>query len=440
MIRLFRFLIRISSFLGKELTEIFRQPKLILTLVLGPFLIMFLFGMAYPDQNRTLRTIFVVTDPNSFQEEIGKFTQSFNSARIDYVIENDKEKALKKLALNQTDMVIVVPDAPFEAIQNNQQAEFLVYHNEVDPFQVGYIQSVARIYVDELNRQTLQTATEQEKANSGSLQDNLKTAIVKTQALRKTIPAADVKTTTQAADIEKDLTDLHEKLITFRSLASGVLVSPFSAKVSGLSGNLLTVTGFFVPAVIVLLLQHVSITFASLSIVRETRSGIMELFRVSPITAFETLVGKYLSYMFFEIILAGVITALAVWLLKIPILGRLQDYAVAVIILLFTSLGVGFLISLISETDTQAVQYSMLLLLASVFFSGFILDLRMMREPITVLAWSIPATYGIRMLQDIMLRGAPVPLLIFLGIAAIGIVLFLIDWMLLRKKMESQYS
>ena len=167
-------------------------------------------------------------------------------------------------------------------------------------------------------------------------------------------------------------------------MASGILVSPFSAKVSGLFDVILTVTGFFAPAVIVLLLQHVSITFASLSIVRETRSGIMELFRVAPITAFETLVGKYLSYLFFEIILAGVITALAVWLLKIPILGHLQDYALAVVVLLFTSLGVGFLISLISETDTQAVQYSMLLLLASIFFSGFFLDLRLMKEPITV--------------------------------------------------------
>ena len=268
----------------------------------------------------------------------------------------------------------------------------------------------------------------------------MKTAIIKTQALRKAIPPGDVTTATQAADLEKDLTDLHEKLTTFRSLASGVLVSPFSAKVSGLFDGLLSVTGFFAPAVIVLLLQHVSITFASLSIVRETRSGIMELFRVSPITAFETLVGKYLSYLFFEIILAGVITALAVWLLKIPILGHLQDYALAVVVLLFTSLGVGFLISLISETDTQAVQYSMLLLLASIFFSGFFLDLRLMKEPITVLAWSLPATYGIRMLQDIMLRGSSLPPLVFLGIAGIGIALFLIDWILLRKKMESQYA
>ena len=440
MIRFFKFLIRISSFMGKELTEIFRQPKLILTLVFGPFLIMFLFGLAYPDQGRILRTTFVVTDPNSIKEQIDTFTKSFSSSLVNYDIETDKVLALAKLSQNQTDMVIVIPDAPLKTIENNQQAEFLVYHNEIDPFQIGYIQSVARIYVNEINRQFLQSMVDQEQGDSKALQENLEAAIIKTQAIRKAIPPGDVTTATQVADLEKDLTDLHEKLTTFRSLASGVVVSPFSEKVSGLFNVILSVTGFFAPAVIVLLLQHVSITFASLSIVRETRSGIMELFRVSPITAFETLVGKYLSYLFFGIILAGVITALAVWLLKVPILGRLQDYVLAVVLLLFASLGVGFLISLISETDTQAVQYSMLLLLASIFFSGFFLDLRMMKEPITYIAWSLPATYGIRMLQDIMLRGTSLPPLIFLGIAGIGTVLFLIDWILLRKKMESQYA
>ena len=440
MIRFFKLLIRISSFMSKELTEIFRQPKLILTLVFGPFLIMFLFGLAYPDQGRILRTTFVVSDPNSIKEQINTFTKSFSSSLVNYDIETDKALALEKLAHNQTDMVIVIPDAPLKTIQNNQQAEFLVYHNEIDPFQIAYIQSVARIYVDEINRQFLQSMVDQEKGDSKALQDNLEAAIIKTQAIRKAIPPGDVTTATQVAGLEKDLTGLHGKLTTFRSMASGVVVSPFSEKVSGLFNGLLSVTGFFAPAVIVLLLQHVSVTFASLSIVREKRSGIMELFRVSPITAFETLVGKYLSYLFFGSVLAGVITALAVWLLKVPILGRLQDYALAVVVLLFASLGVGFLISLISDTDTQAVQYSMLLLLASIFFSGFFLDLRMMKQPITYIAWSLPATYGIRMLQDIMLRGTALPLLVFLGTAGIGIVLFLIDWILLRKKMESQYA
>ena len=432
-----KFLIRISSFLGKELTEIFRQPRLILILILGPFLIMFLFGIAYPDRSRALRTTFVTTDPGAVQEGIQIFTQSYSSIIIDQGIETDKELALARLARNQTDLVIVIPENQFETIQNNEQAMFHVYHNEVDPFQIGYVNSVARIYVDEVNRQTLQSVAEQGQDDSGSVQSDLETAITKTHALRQIIPPGETTTAAQVTELEQDLTNVHEKLTMFRSVASGVLVSPFSAEVAGLSKVEFTPTGFFAPAVIVLLLQHLSITFASLSIVRERRSGIMELFRVSPITAFETMIGKYVSYLFFEIILAGIITALAVWLLKIPILGNWQDYALAVISLLFTSLGVGFLISLISETDTQAVQYSMLLLLASIFFSGFFLDLRLMQASITALAWSLPATYGIRMLQDVMLRGASITPTIFQGIALIGLGFFVLDWVLLKRKMES---
>lgn len=434
-----KFLIRISSFMSKELTEILRQPKLILTLVFGPFLIMFLFGLGYPEQNRSLRTTFVAEDPTSLQGNMSVFTESLSPAIASQKVENNKELALAKLALNQTDLVVVIPPDPFGTVESNQQAKFTVYHNEVDPFQIAYIQSVARIYTDEVNRRILQTITEQGQQNAGNIQGDLEDAIAKTKAIKQVLPAGD-STAAQVSDLEKDLTNVHEQLTTFRSLGSDVLVNPFTVDTTPISNIQFTPTEFFAPAVIVLLLQHLSITFASLSIVRERRSGIMELFRVAPITAFETLIGKFLSYLLFEMLLAAFITLLAVLLLKIPMFGSWLNYAIAVIVLLFTSLGVGFLISLISETDTQAVQYSMLLLLASIFFSGFFLDLRLMWQPMKFLAWSLPATYGIRMLQDVMLRGASVPLLIVEGLALIGIALFFVDWLLLRRKMESQYS
>jgi ABC-2 type transport system permease protein len=432
---MFKFLIRISSFLRKELVEIFRQPRLILTLVLGPFLIMFLFGLAYPEQSRPLRTLFVVEDPNAFQGQENLFTESPNPVIISSGVENNRDAALSKLTRNQADLVVVIPSNPIETVESNQQAEFIIYHNEVDPFQVAYVQSVARIYVDEINRRALQTVTEQGQAEAGSFQPSLEEALTKTKALRESLPPGDTNAA-QVAELEQELTTVNENLTTFRSLGSGVLVSPFTVQTTGLSEVQFTPTGFFAPAVIILILQHLSVTFASLSIVRERRSGIMELFRVAPLTALETLLGKFVSYMVFEIILAGIITVLAVSVLKIPILGQWQDYAAAIIIVIFTSLALGFLISLISQTDTQAVQYSMLVLLASIFFSGFFLDLRLMWEPIRVVAWSIPATYGIRMLQDIMLRGQLSPAIIFFGISAIGLALFSLDWILLRRHME----
>ena len=437
MRRLSKFLIRISSFVSKELTEILRQPRLILTLVFGPFLIMFLFGLGYPEQNRTLRTTFVAEDPAFLQQNAELFTNSASPAISDQDIESDKDLALAKLALNQTDLVIQIPDDPFETVESNQQAVFTIFHNEVDPFQIAYIQSVARIYVDDVNRRLLQTVTEQGQEDAGELQVNLESAIAKTQALKQTIPPSDTSTAAQVTDLENDLVTANEQLTTFRSLGASVLVNPFNADTTSLSNIIFTPTEFFAPAVIVLLLQHLSITFASLSIVRERRSGIIELFRVAPISAFETLIGKFISYLLFEILLAGVITFLAVWLLKVPMFGSWTSYALAVVALLFTSLGVGFLISLISQTDTQAVQYSMLLLLASIFFSGFFLDLRLMWDPMKILAWSLPATYGIRMLQDIMLRGATAPATILQGLALIGLGLFLVNWLLLRKRMEA---
>jgi ABC-2 type transport system permease protein len=47
----------------------------------------------------------------------------------------------------------------------------------------------------------------------------------------------------------------------------------------------------------------------------------------------------------------------------------------------------------------------MLALLAGLFFSGFILPIAGLSYPVKVISWLLPVTYGISMLQDIMLRG-----------------------------------
>jgi len=401
MIRAFKSLIRISAFLNKELTEIFRQPRLILALVLGPFLIILLFGVGYPQEGRALRTLFVVDNQNPFADQVESFAKTIGPSLAYQGIRKDKDAALAELAAGRTDMVVIVPDDPFATIQNNQQATFLIYHNEVDPIQIGYVNSVGRIYTDEVNRRVLEAMATQGQVSLG-----------------------------------QDLSGLGQNLGKIPSMDARVLVSPFAAEVTGLSDVQFTPVGFLSPAVIVLLLQHLSVTFAALSIIRERRSGIMELFSVAPLTALETLIGKYLSYILFNALIGALLTMLVVQILGVPMLGNWINYVLALAILLFTSLGVGFFISLTSETEIQAVQYSMLFLLTSIFFSGFFLDLRLLRHPMQILAWALPATYGIRMIQDIMLRGHSIPLLVFGGISAIGVALFVVNLVLLRNKIE----
>ncbi len=140
----------------------------------------------------------------------------------------------------------------------------------------------------------------------------------------------------------------------------------------------------------------------------------MELFRVSPLSPSETLLGKYLSYMLFGIFLTIALTLLVVYVLHVPMLGSWNYYSLVILALLFTSLGFGFLISLVSKTDSQAVQLTMIMLLASVFFSGFMMSLDMIKYPVSIVSWSLPTTYGIIMLRDIVLRGV-VPNMNLLG-------------------------
>lgn len=237
--------------------------------------------------------------------------------------------------------------------------------------------------------------------------------------------------------IDKDVTDLDGKLTEFQSIDPAIIVSPFRSETKSVANIQPAISDFYAPAVLALLLQHLAVTFAALSIVRERNVGTMELFRVSPLSAAEALFGKYISYMLFGGVIAAILSALLVFALRMPMQGNWWNFTLVIAAVLFTSLGIGFAISIISQTDSQAVQYSMIVLLASVFFSGFILSLEMLWEPVRVISWLLPTTYGTLLLRDIALRGAAPNWALLGGLIAIGVVLMLLSWRLMRRLISS---
>jgi ABC-2 type transport system permease protein len=237
--------------------------------------------------------------------------------------------------------------------------------------------------------------------------------------------------------IDKDITDLDGKLAEFQGIDPSIIVSPFHSESKSTTPVQPSLSDFFYPAVLALLLKHLAVTFAALSIVRERNVGTMELFRVSPLSAAEALFGKYISYMLFGGVIAAILSALLAFGLHVPMLGNWWYFALVIAAVLFTSLGIGFAISIVSQTDSQAVQYSMIILLASVFFSGFIMSLDMLLPPVRVISWLLPTTYGTLLLRDIALRGTDPNWLLLGGLVAIGLVLMLISWRLMRRLISS---
>ncbi|RME50418.1 MAG: ABC transporter permease [Caldilineae bacterium] len=514
-----RALIRISAFLRKEIFEVLRQPLLILTLVLGPFLILLFFGIGYRSEARALRTLFVVEPGSPLAAKIEEYATTLGGQLLFAGITDDLDAARARLQRGEVDLVVVVPADVLTRLQNNQQAVFTLYHHEIDPFQTNYINIFGRVYVEEINRRILRLITTlgqtdaagarqklaEARAAAAALQDLLQEcADAVSQAgqppqcdrehildavqnldrrvdeLNRTMgsntslmqsvqselggePAGRDSTTTLndlidktnrlsdfenradsyltnlklLADLQTDLRHMEETLSQFLQIEPGILISPFRSEAQSIAAIVPDAAQYYAPAVIALLLQHLAVTFAALSMVREEALGAMELFFVSPLSALETLTGKYLSYLLFGSGVALILLLLVVWGMGVPVLGSWPAVGLVILTLLFASLGIGFVISLLSQTDIQAVQYSMIILLTSVFFSGFLLGLETLIKPVRVISWMLPATYGTLLLRDIMLRGDPPAFNALFGLLAMGTALFGAGWALLHRSMTT---
>ncbi len=504
-----RAMTRIWAFISKEWAEVIHQPRLLLTLIIGPFLILLLFGIGYRDEPRPLRTLFVVPQGSPMEEWVVTYVEQF-ADRFEFAgITDDAEEADQRLRDQEVDLVVVTPSDPSVNINNNEQAVFTLYHYEIDPYEEAYVRVIGRAYTDEINEEVLGLVAEQGQMEAESLQEDMVLAMSTVTTMRQALEQGDAaaasssqqelqnsigllrlatssslvflaavqETTNQAVDseaqlilaqltglqnkinslealdasatdlsdeialtqeIETELTEVDTLLTDFRQVDTDVLVSPFRSEVVSITSVTLQPIHFFVPAVISLLLQHMAVTIAALSLVRERRSGAMELFRASPVSSFETLTGKYISHFFLAGLLATVLTLLIVYVLKVPMLGDWREYGLVLTALLFTSLGIGFNFSLSARTDSQAVQSSMVLLLSSIFFTGFFLALHRFWWPVLIVSWALPATYSTSLLQNVMLRGQNTTPLLLLALMGIGIALFLLAWFRLKRQMASE--
>src|SRR5687767_6485362 len=138
-------LIRIGAFAKKEMTEIFRQPRLLLTLILGPFLILLLFGIGYRNEGRNLRVIIVVAKQDPVHGTVRQYANQLGSQFQLTGISDNLEESRGKLRRRDVDLVVIVPDRAERTLQQNQQAVITLLHNEVDPYQADYIEFTGQL-------------------------------------------------------------------------------------------------------------------------------------------------------------------------------------------------------------------------------------------------------------------------------------------------------
>jgi len=379
---MFKPFIRLLSFFSKEVNELRRQPKLILSLLLGPFLILLLFGVGYQGERPKLRTALVVpqgVDAAQLDALKAAIGANFTLLKADA----DQDGALTMLQNGQLDVVETLPANLEQNLLDGKQSQVDFKYNEINPLNEQWVQYLAYAQVNEINR-TVQTQAVQQM--QGELQK---------RGVQSNIP-------------------------------TDVLVTPVKPTYYNVQGNALDFMTFYAPGVLALILQHIAVTLGALSLVRERLLGAMELFRVAPVSLTQVLLGKYLGYTLFIGLITAVLMALLVLTpLAVPFLGSVPLFVGLAVLFTLASLGIGFLISAWSSSDSQAVQLSMLVLLMSIFFSGFFLPLENFWAPIQAVGYALPLTHAINGFQNVMLRGqspSEVTWLMLGGIAALTFV------------------
>ncbi len=386
--------IRMTSFIGKELRELGRRPGVVGSLILGPFLVMALFGIGYRGYRDPFRTI-IVTPANQNLPQDPAYYEKLAQGRLKVVaVSHDQAAAEKELRQQRVDFVVSAPTDAEQQLQAGKQSHLQVAWNEVDPVADALAHVAVYTLVHELNSEIIRRG-----ASEGMQMAAGATTVVK-------IPPE-------------------------------VIAEPLTADTTNVAPTKPEVIDFFGPAVFALVLQHLAITLTALSMVRERLGGQMDLFRVSPLNSMELLVGKYFAYALLSLIVSAAVAALLVGVLGVPMRGGIAPFALIVLLLTFASLGVGLLISLVADSERQAVQLSMLILLASVFFSGFVLPVEEFAPPVRYFAYLLPVTHGIETLQETMLRGVVRDTWMLWSLAAIGVVLYVGALLRLRRVIRS---
>ena len=482
---------KVLAFFAKEFHDVRRQPRLMLSLIGGPLLVLAAFGATFRSSNPFISTVLVWPKegiPGMDQDEAAKFIgENFNLVGVI----DDEAQAMKMLEDGDVDVVQIIPSIQIAEFTGGSRPEIKVISRTIDPSVEAWTRSLAFGETNYINRQILTREATRAQDKAHEVDGSLGEALDEYRTITAFFDGADVE---RAYTVTVELQPVLQELLDFlppESLAQANLapeltslyhdirlladdlkeleqvlkegelpvrqerlestieeieslqvsievfievptvnvISPVRETYTNLRGGAYSLVVFFAPAVLALLVQQMAVTLASLGLVREREMGSFEMFRVAPLRFTQLLLGKSLAYILFVSIAGGILTLL-LSLLHVPMPANPLQFLFLLVLLASASVGIGFLISSVSRTDSQAIQLTMLLLLLSIFFTGFFLPITGFAWPAWIIALLIPMTHAIIGFKDVMLTGTSVGVgelggLIFIVLLSYGLVLWI---------------
>ena len=169
---------------------------------------------------------------------------------------------------------------------------------------------------------------------------------------------------------------------------------------------------FMIPGVFALLLMVITIILTSLAIVKEKESGTLEQLIVTPLRKAELIAGKLAPFVIISLVIICLALAACALFFGIVPRGSVLLLFLLSLALVFSTLGIGLLVSTFARTQQQAMMFSIFFFMfPMMILSGFVFPIANMPAPIRALTYLMPLRYYLIIVRGIFLKGSGIELL-----------------------------
>lgn len=195
---------------------------------------------------------------------------------------------------------------------------------------------------------------------------------------------------------------------------------------------------FMIPGLIAMVLFVLTTMLTSLAIVREREQGTIEQLMVTPIRPIELVVGKVVPYVLVAFFDTLEVLAIGVFWFGVPIHGSLGLLLALAALFLMTLLGIGIFVSSVANTQQEAMLMVWLMMLPSIFLSGFFFPLEAMPGFLQAISYVIPLRYMLVIIRGIILKGVGLRVLLpeVTALVIFGVAIMLLAATRFRKQLE----
>lgn len=163
---------------------------------------------------------------------------------------------------------------------------------------------------------------------------------------------------------------------------------------------------FMIPGLIGVILQLVTVSLTSFSLVREREQGTLEQLMVSPVGRLGLMLGKLAPYALLAMVEMATVLVIGWLVFDIHPAGSLALLMVLALPFVVASLALGLLISTLAQNQAQALQFTLLITMPSILLSGFVFPRETMPGSLYLLSMAIPVTWFLDILRGVVVRGA----------------------------------